>query len=172
MIKPKIIFVGEGRAGKDTACEYLAKITTLVNAGTTSKYLAKFVAQKLGISEEEAYAKRHESDETRLLWYHTGNEVREAGPTTLLREAFKYGDISGGLRDLKEVVAAREEGVADLIVWIENKRVTKDPTVMFDSSVADIVIENNGTIEEFERKISRFAKFAGLPIKLNEEIKV
>lgn len=157
------MFVGEGRAGKDTACDFLAQITTLRNAGTTSKYLAKYVAEKLGVSQEEAYATRHQSDDMRMLWYHTGNEVRTAGPTTLAREALKHGEITGGLRDLDEIIACRRERVVDLIVWVENNRVKKDPTVMFTSAEADIVIENNWGLEEFYERLTRFAKFANLP---------
>lgn len=159
------MFVGHGRAGKDTACDFLAKITSLRNAGTTSKYLTKYVAKKLGISEEEAYQRRHESDEMRMLWYHTGNEVRELGPTTLAREAFLHGEITGGIRDLIEIQACRKEKIVDLIIWVENNRVKKDPTVMFTSAEADIVIENHGTIEEFEEKIQRLANFANLTKK-------
>lgn len=161
----KLLIVGQGRAGKDTACEYLAEITTLTNAGTTSKYLCKHVAAKLGLSEEDAFARRHESDEMRMLWYHTGNEVRNQGPTTLIREALQYGDITGGVRDYEEIVAARREGIADLIVWIDNNRVKKDPTVMFTSREADLVIENHWTIDEFYQRLERFARFAGLPPK-------
>lgn len=160
-----IMFVGEGRAGKDTACEYLEKITLLRNAGTTSKYLCKYVAKKLGVSEEEAYNRRHESDDMRILWYNTGNEVRNQGPTTLIREALQHGEITGGIRDLEEILACKRERVVDLIVWVENKMVKKDPTVMFTSREADIVIENNWSLEEFYERIERLAKFAGLPLR-------
>lgn len=69
------------------------------------------------------------------------------------------------MRDIKEVLAAREEGVADIIVWVENNRVPPDPTVTFTSEQCDLVIENNTTLEEFHRKIERFARFAGLPMR-------
>lgn len=157
------MFVGHGRAGKDTACEYLAKITGLVNAGTTSKYLAEYVAQKQGLPVEVAYARRHESDEMRTFWYNAGNELREQGPTTLIRTALKHGDITGGVRDYEEIVAARREGIVDIIVWVENNRVPKDPTVKFTERECDLVIQNNWSMEEFEERIRRFAKFAGLP---------
>lgn len=157
-----VLFCGHGRAGKDTACEYLAEITFLRNAGTTSKYLTKYVAAKKGIPEEEAYATRHQERE---LWYHTGNEVREQGPTTLIREALKHGEITGGIRDLEEILAARRENVVDLIVWVQNDRVPADPTVKFTSREADLVIENNWGLEEFHERIERFARFAGLPMR-------
>jgi len=159
------MFVGMGRAGKDTACDYLSQITTLRNAGTTSKYLAQYMADKLGLPVEEAYARRHESDEMRIQWYNGGNELRTKGYTTLIRMALANGEITGGVRDLPEIVAAREEGLIDIIVWVENVRVPKDPTVMFTSREADLVIENNWDLEEFHRRIDRFARFAGLPMK-------
>src|SRR5262245_47607276 len=55
----RVLVVGPSGAGKDTACEYLARVTNLRFAGTTSLYLAKYVAARLGVSEEEAYRTRH-----------------------------------------------------------------------------------------------------------------
>ena len=159
-----VAFVGHGRAGKDTACDYLAQITNLKNAGTTSKYLAQYVADKQGLPVEEAYRRRHESDEMRTFWYNAGNELRERGPGTLIRMALEQGQITGGFRDKAEVIAAKEEGLIDLIVWVENNRVPKDPTVMFTEKECDIVIPNNWSLEEFQERIYRFAKFAGLPM--------
>ena len=165
MTRKTIAFVGMGRAGKDTACDYLAQITTLRNAGTTSKYLCRYMAEKLGLSVEDAYARRHESDEMRLKWYHGGNELREKGPTTLVRMALEHGDITGGLRDGAELRAARDEGVLDLIVWVENPRVPRDPTVMFGPEDCDLTVLNTGTLEEFHARLRRFAAFAGLPMR-------
>lgn len=166
---PNILLVGHGRCGKDTACEYLAKITTLRNAGTTSKYLCMEVAHRLGLSEEEAYARRHESDEMRIQWYNIGNEIREKGPTTLARMAFENGEISGGVRDYEEIVSCKNEGLADIIIWVENNRVPMDPTVKFTSKECDLVIENNWTLEEFYERLARFANFAKLPFRRNDD---
>lgn len=166
---PKILICGEGRSGKDTACEYLAKITTLRNAGTTSKYLCKYVAEKLGLSEEEAYARRHESDEMRTVWYNYGNELRLNGPSTLARIALANGEISGGIRDYDEAIACKKENVADILIWIKNPRVPKDPTMKFGEEQCDITILNSGTLQEFYDRLRRFAIFANLP--LHERIK-
>ena len=158
----KILFVGHGRAGKDTACEHFAEITGLRNAGTTSKYLCAYVAAKLGLSVEDAYARRHESDEMRTVWYHSGNELRANGPTTLVRMALEHGEITGGVRDLAEIIAVREEGLVDLVVWVDNNRVKPDPTVTFSRKDCDVVVENHWTIEEFHGRLRRLAGFAGL----------
>ncbi len=162
MKKKTLMFVGHGRAGKDEACQHLAKVTGLKNAGTTSLYLTKYVAAKMGVSEEEAYRRRHESTDMRMLWYHTGNEVRDRGPTTLILEALQHGEITGGIRDYAEIMAARDENVVDIIIWVENNRVPADPTVKFSSAECDLILENHGTLAEFHERIERFAKFAGL----------
>jgi hypothetical protein len=159
------MFVGHGRAGKDTCCEYLEMMTTLKNAGTTSKYLCEYVAQKLNLPVEEAYRRRHESDEMRNTWYHAGNELREKGPTTLVRRALENGQITGGVRDLPEVVAAREEGLIDLIVWVSNPRVKPDPTVKFTEAQADVIVPNHWGYAELYDRVYRLAKFSDLPMR-------
>ena len=159
------MFVGHGRAGKDTACEYLAQITTLRNAGTTSKYLCKHMAQVLNLPEDVAYGKRHEM---RMLWYDEANKLREKGPTTLIRQALENGEITGGVRDYQEIVAAKAEGLIDLIVWVDNNRVPEDPTVKFTPKECDLIIPNHWSLEEFHERIERFARFAGLPMRQNK----
>jgi len=158
----RILFVGHGGAGKDTACEHLAAVTGLRNAGTTSKYLAGYVARKLGLPVDVAYARRRESDEMRELWYRAGNELRANGPSTLVRMALEHGEITGGVRDLEEILAVRREGLVDIIVWVSSDRVRPDPTVKFTERECDLTIPNHWAIDEFHRRIERFAKFAGL----------
>jgi hypothetical protein len=162
--------LGFGRSGKDCGLEYLASITTLRNAGTTSKYLAQYVADKLGLPVEEAYARRHESNEMRTIWYNYGNELREQGAATLIRMALQHGELTGGFRDKAELIAAREEGLIDLLVWVENYRVHVDPTVMFLPSDCDIIIHNGGSLDEYHNRLYRLAKFANLPMR-NERSK-
>src|SRR6185312_13136070 len=115
-----------------------------------------------GLPVEEAYARRHESNEIRTFWFNAGNELRENGPTTLIRKALEYGDITGGVRDRAEVLGSREEKLVDLIIWVDNYRSPHDPTLMFDSSDCDIIIENHGSLKDFYRRIERFARFANL----------
>jgi hypothetical protein len=161
----KLLFCGPGRAGKDTALDYLERITTLRNAGTFSRYLAPYVAQKLGLPEDVAYARRHESDEMRMKWFVLGNELREKDPAALLRAALANGELTGGARNKNEVIAAKAERLVDLVVWIANDRCVIDPTMEFDSRSCDVVIENHWSLVEFEDRLKRFARFAGLPLR-------
>lgn len=154
-----VLLVGHGRAGKDEGLRYLSEITGLANAGTTSKYLAKYVSVRLKCGVQVAYDTRHDNRDT---WYQIGKAIRENDPGVLLCEALKHGPLTGGVRDLEEIEAARSRNLVDLVVWIENNRVPDDPTVMFTSGHCDVVIQNNGTLEEYHNKLYRLARFAGI----------
>lgn len=156
-----VIFCGRARAGKDTACELFAAFARVNNAGTVSKYLAPHVARRLGLSVEEAYARRGESMETRAFWRAVGDELRATDPARLVREMMGYGQVGGGLRGTVEIRAARREGLADLFVWIDSPRALADATCEFGPEECDVIIRNDGTIEEFGAKIERLARFAG-----------
>ncbi len=163
MTSPKrILVVGHSRAGKDTACLYLASITTLRFAGTTSRFQAKYVAARLGVTEQEAYRTRHLH---RNLWHRVGNEVRKRDPVLLIRESLAHAEIVGGIRDHEEMAVCRQEHLVDLVVWINNDRVPSDSTVKFGERDCDISIPNHWTIEEFQRRLLRLARFADLPLR-------
>jgi hypothetical protein len=163
MKNPKrILIVGNGRAGKDTACEYLAKVTQLRFAGTTSLYLAKYVAARLGVSDEEAYTTRHLN---RNLWHRVGNEVRRKDPGRLIRESLENAEIVGGIRDIEEITVCKQENLVDLIVWISNNHVPKDSTVTFTEEDCDIIIPNHWSLKDFGQRLLRLARFAGLPMR-------
>src|SRR5207302_693446 len=94
-----------------------------------------------------------------------GNELRGQGPTTLIRRALANGEITGGVRAHDEIVAAKAEGLIDIIVWVENKRVPPDPTVKLTERECDLVLPNNWGLPEFYERVERFAGFAGLGLK-------
>lgn len=149
----RVLFVGHGQHGKDTACEELARATGWRNAGTTSVYLADHVAKRLGVTRDEAYARRYEN---RALWRHIGDEIRGSDPALLVKDAQRVGPITGGCRGLPEIVAVRAESLTDLIVWIDaSGRLGPDETMEFGPEYADIVITNNGSEDEFRQKIQR-----------------
>lgn len=144
----KILVVGHAQHGKDTVCEEIARATGLVNAGTTSVYLARFVAERDGVDEATAYANRRRSEADRMRWRQIGDEIRRDDPAKLVRMAFAAGDVSGGCRGLPEIQAVRKEQLADLIIWVEaGLRRSDDVTMEFGPEYADIVLLNNGDNE-------------------------
>lgn len=155
----RLLLVGHGEHGKDSAGEYLSQITTLRYAGSTSNFLAKYVAAETGQTVERAFATRREH---RQQWYDIGRRLRESDPGILIRESLAVADIAAGCRDLEEIIACREQRMVDLIVWIANRNKPDDPTVKFGSEVADIVVENHWGLSEFQGRLRRLAKSLGI----------
>lgn len=155
---PKVAICGPGRCGKDTAAMWLAGHTSLRLGKSTSQVIAPFAAQRLGLSVEDAFARRH-SD--RKYWFDLGNELRARDPTFLVREALREGDIVVGLRNPDEVTASRREGLVDLFIWIE-RVVPDDPTMAFGADSCDITIINNSSIEDLFARLRSLATFAGI----------
>ena len=106
----RVMVVGHSGAGKDTACEHLAAVTHLRFAGTTSAYLARHVAARLGVTLEQAYRTRHAN---RNAWHRVGNELRRLDPALLVRESLEHADITGGASKIEELRACRREGLVD-----------------------------------------------------------
>jgi len=91
----RILVVGHSGAGKDTACEYLARAAHLRFAGTTSRYLARYVAARLGVSVEQAYRSRHAN---RNLWHRVVSAGAARGPHRLARQRPCPSGLDGEVR--------------------------------------------------------------------------
>lgn len=79
----------------------------------------------------------------------------------LAKEILKNSDCYVGMRDREEINECMRQGLFDIIVWIDaSDRLPLEPADSFDidKSCADIIIENNGTFEEFKEKVLRFGK--------------
>jgi len=159
--RPVIGFMGYGRAGKDTAGEWLGNNSDLKYIGSSSNVVCPYIAAALGISEEEAWATRHKNRE---FWKTWCDEFRKNDYARMCRLILERGDIVIGLRDKKEIECCRAEGLVDLFVWID-RPVEVDPTVTFGPDDCDVVIRNYGTLDEFYTKLRRFMNFAGIKLK-------
>jgi hypothetical protein len=156
MRKPFIVFVGPGRCGKDECCRILESVSVLKNAGTTSKYLTKYVAQEMGVDEETCYRERHQN---RQRWREIGDQVRRDDPAKLVTEAMQHGDITGGIRGLSEIVAVRY--LVDLVVWVD-RDVPPDETLEFGKEHADLVLPNHWSLDDLEIRLMRLAWSLGV----------
>lgn len=154
----KLLFVGPSRCGKDEAGIWFGKNTNLKFAGTTSLFLAKHVAAHLGLPEHEAYRRRHEPD-MQKIWHLVGKQIRNGNPGRLIREALECGDVSGGVRDFEEIVNAHD--YVDLVIWVDRPG-CQDPTLEFDSTYADIVIQNHWGLNEYHAKLTALASTLGV----------
>jgi hypothetical protein len=160
---PVLGFLGMGRAGKDTACEWFRDHTPLRFVGSSSWSCKEYVAMRLDLPVQEAWETRHQR---RLEWKQLMDEYREQrGHSACVCKMLEDGnDLICGLRNRTEIVAARAEGLVDLFLWVDNPRVPVDPTVDFTIEDCDLVIRNAGAYAEYYARLARLAATLKIPV--------
>jgi hypothetical protein len=155
----KLGIMGRGRSGKDEAADLFIKCFGLKYGGSTSVIISKEVAKRENLSFEEAHAQRHIR---RQYWYDLGNEMRKDDPAALVRAVMQNSDMIVGVRDGEEMQTLKEENLCDLIVWVDRPSAPFDPTLKFDSSYCDIVIQNHWGLNEYHSRLFRLGLSLGL----------
>ena len=157
-MKTKLLVIGHGRHGKDTACEIL-RDKYGYSFESSSKFCSKLfiydmLKDKYGYNDEEqCYADRHNH---RAEWYDAICDYNVPDASRLGQEIFKEHDIYCGLRNKREFFAMQNTGVFDYCIWVdrsdhlppENKN-----SMSLEQWMADFTIDNNGTIAELEFNI-------------------
>lgn len=138
---PKILIVGPGRCGKDSLGEFIHKHSKHTYAGSTSKFLAKYVADLFKITPEQAYEMRHKH---RQQWFEIGNRIRENDHGLLQKEALAVGNVVAGIRDFREIAWACCCDIYDHIIWIDAD-VEPDPTLTFTSHDIAVMLQGKKT---------------------------
>jgi hypothetical protein len=152
-VGPTFALLGKGRAGKDTAAEYMcSQVPGMLYGGSSSNRLLPFVAKMIGIPETVAFTERHQH---RDFWIAAGHAIRGSDLTLLARLALGKSDFAIGLRGRHEVHACVRAGIVDYTIWID-RQVPDDPTVEFTAGDCDIMIPNHGSYFEFFKKLDRF----------------
>lgn len=155
----KLLLLGLARGGKDTFCEIINKEFG-VSFRSSSDYMNEHLIfpvlkDKYGYkSLEECYADRVNH---RQEWYELIQEYNNKDQARLAKNILKENDIYCGMRCLTQFEASKN--LFDLVVWIDAEErlgITESSKSMtIPKSEADIIITNNGTKEEFERKVKK-----------------
>ncbi|MEE8597955.1 MAG: hypothetical protein V3S69_00255 [Dehalococcoidales bacterium] len=93
----------------------------------------------------------------RALWFELIKAINFNDPTTLGRKIFEDKDVYCGIRNITEYAAIRENIPDTLSIWVDaSKRCEpeddKSCTVTPDDM--DIILDNNGTIDELKAQIN------------------
>jgi len=158
---PSLLIVGSARWGKDSLAEILRDNFGLKFALSSQACADIFIYDALKVkcgytSSEECFEDRVNH---RQEWYEMICDYNKDDRARLAKEILKTTDCYVGMRDRDEITECINQGLFDLIVWVDaSGRLELEPATSFniDKSCADIVIENNGTYEEFIEKVMRF----------------
>lgn len=164
----KIIVFGYAQHGKDTACEYVRSAFNLRYISSSWFACQHFLYDNLkdifGYSNiDECYKDRINH---RALWYTSILRYNTPDLSKLGTEIFEDHSIYCGIRDRDEFLALKSKGLVDLAIWIDasGRLLTEDSQSMkLNKEDADIIIENNGSLDELNEKL--FNLFKNLKLK-------
>lgn len=154
--RPRILIIGHGDHGKDTAAAILADI-----AGLSFASSSEFCAQKAVFplvadiypTWQACYAGRRNH---RALWYHAIRAYNLRPGLTLAEQLLADHEIYVGMRSRAEFENAR--GLFDLVMWVDRSRVLPpepDGSMELAATDADLVVDNNGSLDDLRDEIAR-----------------
>lgn len=160
MKHPKILIISHGRWGKDTLAEIWRDNFNIKFASSSQAackiFLFDALKDKYGYTTiEECFEDR---GNRRAEWYELICEYNREEKSRLAQDIMKENDIYVGMRDYAEIRRCIELGVFDLVVWVDSsKRLPEESRASFNitKDEADIIIDNNGKLAEFEDRALR-----------------
>lgn len=166
---PKLLVIGHARHGKDTVCELLRDLYNF-SFTSSSEYCCENIIypalrEKYNYnSPSECFADRVNH---RAEWFNLICEFNAGDPAKLGREMLLYQryDIYCGLRNAEEMHSMNEQGIYDIAIWVEaGARIPtrEDSSSMtITSSMADYIIDNNGTVEDLVNNVRKLMSNLG-----------
>jgi dephospho-CoA kinase len=156
---PKILIVGHARHGKDTAANIMCELFDLKSKSSSLAAAEIFIFDKLKDTYDYKTIEECWEDRVnrRALWYNLITEFNTPDKLKLTKAILQENDIYIGLRNIAEVQEAVDEQVFDWVIGVFDKRKKLEATDSFDHEVmdfCDFIIENDGTLEDLQNKIS------------------
>ena len=161
--RPKLCILGSARWGKDSLAEILNEEFGYTFESSSQSaaniFLYDLLKDKYGYTTpEECFEDRVNH---RQEWYEAICEYNEEDKARLAKGILERSDCYVGMRDRAEIDECMKQGVFDLIVWVDaSDRLPMEDASSFniDKTCADIIVENNGTYEQFREKVLRLGR--------------
>jgi len=156
----KFLVVGSARHGKDTFAELLNEYYGLRFESSSQASSDIFIYDTL--KDKYNYSTPEECFEDRVNhrqdWYELILDYNKDDRARLAKGILERTDCYVGMREHEEITECMSQGLFDLIIWVDaSGRLPLESADSFniDMGCADIIIENNGTLEEFKDKVRR-----------------
>lgn len=160
---PTLLIIGSARHGKDTFAELLRDNFGLGFVSSSQAASDIFIYDTL--KKQYGYTTPEQCFEDRINhraeWHDLIFEYNQEDRARLAKEILKRADCYVGMRNRDEIAESMKQGLFDLIIWVDaSERLPLESPDSFniDKACADIVIENNGTFEQFKEKVNRLGE--------------
>lgn len=160
---PKMLIIGHARHGKDSFAEILGE-----NFGLKFKSSSQAAADIFlydALKDKYGYKTSEECFEDRVNhrpeWYEMICDYNKYDRAKLAKDILKVTDCYVGMRDREEIEECMNQGLFDLIVWVDaSERLPLESESSFNitKDCADIIIENNTDFEAFRERVIRLGK--------------
>ncbi len=157
---PKVLILGNARHGKDTLAELLNKHFGMTFKSSSEAAAEIFIYDELkdemGYETFEQCFKDRENH--RDIWYRMITDFNREDRARLAKEIISNSDCYVGMRNIDEFHGAKE--LFDHIIWVDASERLPEEVGSFTipKSEAHFIIENNTTLEDFERKAIKLGK--------------
>lgn len=163
----KLYICGWKLSGKDHASEYLKKKLGITFESSSMFCIREVLFERLQAefgfqTPEEAFEARRTMPGLRQWLFEAISDYNTPDPTALSEAIFSKYDLYTGIRSEVELKAAKKRWSDAFVIWIDAEgRVPPEDisSCTVTKELADIVIENKGSLEEFEDKLNRFCYF-------------
>ncbi len=166
----KLLIIGHARSGKDACAEILRHHMGLTFESSSVKAAEIFIYDKL--KDKYGYKTPVECFEDRVNhraeWHDLICDYNKEDKARLAKDILKDSDCYVGMRSGEEIEECVRQKIFSLIIWVDaSQRVPDEGKDSFniDKSYADFIIDNNGTLEEFERRVRRFGSILYMYMK-------
>jgi hypothetical protein len=160
MSLPKLLIIGAARWGKDSMAEILQEYFNLKFKSSSEAAAEIFIYDEL--KDKYGYNTPFECFEDRVNhrseWYDLICDYNSVDKARLAKGILEYADCYVGMRDSGEIKECIKQKLFDLIIWVDaSDRLPPEDASSFNitKSDADVIIENNGSFEEFKDKVIR-----------------
>jgi len=157
---PKLLIIGHARHGKDSMAEILQDEFGLKFKSSSEASSEIFIYDVL--KEKYGYKTPFECFEDRVNhraeWHQLICDYNIHDKARLAKGILEHADCYVGMRDSREIKECIKQNLFDLIIWVDaSDRLPLEDISSFNitKSDADVIIENNGTFEEFKEKVIR-----------------
>jgi len=160
---PKLLVVGSARHGKDTFAEILSQEFDMTFESSSQAASDIFLYESL--RGKYKYKTPQECFEDRMNhrqeWYELICEYNKDDKARLAKGILERTDCYVGMRDSVEIKECLKQKLFDIVIWVDaSERLPMEDASSFniDKSCADIVVENNDTLEDFFNKVIRIGR--------------